>query len=97
MVERNDRYIDANCASEGSSAMAGTSASGGRSARTWFTRAEMSASAPAASKFSLRRTLMVDRPCTLSEAMKSMPSAAAMARSSGVVMKPRTTSAFAPT
>ena len=39
------RYIAANCASDGSMLMAGTSASGGRSARTWFTRALMSASA----------------------------------------------------
>ena len=49
--------------------MAGTSASGGRSARTWFTRALMSASASAASKFSFRRTLMVDRPWSLCDSM----------------------------
>jgi hypothetical protein len=40
---------------------------------------------------------MVDRPWTLCDSMKLMPSAAAMERSSGVVMKPRTRSAFAPT
>ncbi len=38
--------------------IAGISASGGRSALTWFTRALMSASALAASKFSLSRTLL---------------------------------------
>ena len=49
--------------------IAGTSASGGRSARTWLTRALMSASALAASKLSLSRTLIVDRPCTLCDSM----------------------------
>ena len=49
--------------------IAGTSASGGRSARTWFTRALMSASAFAALKLSFRRTLMVERPCVLCDSM----------------------------
>ena len=49
--------------------MAGTSASGGRSARTWFTRALMSASAFDALKFSLSLTLIVDSPCTLCDSM----------------------------
>jgi hypothetical protein len=40
---------------------------------------------------------MVERPCVLCDSMKSIPSAAAMDRSSGVVMKPRTRSALAPT
>ena len=40
---------------------------------------------------------MVERPRVLWDSMYSMPSAAAMARSSGVVMKPRTRSALAPT
>jgi hypothetical protein len=57
----------------------------------------MSASAEAAGKFSLSRTLTVDSPCVLCDSMKSMPSAAAIERSSGVVMKPRTSSALAPT
>ena len=77
--------------------IAGISASGGRSARTWFTRALMSDSALGALKFSFRRTLIVDRPWVLCDSMKSIPSAAAMARSSGVVMKPRTSSALPPT
>ena len=40
---------------------------------------------------------MVLRPCALDDSRKSMPSAPAMTRSSGAVMKPRTRSAFAPT
>ncbi len=90
-------YIAAIWASDGSMLIAGISASGGRSARTWLTRVLMSASASPAGKLSFRRTLMVDSPCTLWDSMKSMPSAAAMERSSGVVMKPRTRSALAPT
>jgi hypothetical protein len=42
---------------------------GGKSARTWFTRVLMSARALAPSKLSFRRTLMVDRPCTLCDSM----------------------------
>ena len=53
--------------------------------------------AAAAGKLSFRRTLMVDRPWVLCDSMKSMPSAAAIDRSRGVVMKPRTSSALAPT
>jgi len=49
--------------------IAGTSASGGRSARTWLTRALMSASAFAALKLSLSRTLMVERPWVLCDSM----------------------------
>ena len=49
--------------------MAGTSASGGSSPRTWFTRALMSASARAASTFSSSRTLMVDSPWSLCDSM----------------------------
>ena len=63
------RYIAAIVASDGSIAMLGISDSGGRSARTWFTRVEMSASAAAALKFSLSRAWIVDRPCTLSDSM----------------------------
>src|SRR6185503_12390208 len=40
---------------------------------------------------------MVETPWALDDSMKSMPSAAAIARSSGVVMKPRTRLALAPT
>ena len=40
---------------------------------------------------------MEEKPCALCDSMYSMPSAAAMARSKGVVMKPRTRSALAPT
>ena len=39
---------------------------------------------------------MVDRPSALCDSMYSIPSAAAMARSSGEVMNPRTRSALAP-
>ena len=63
------RYIAAICASDGSTWIDGTCASGGRSARTWFTRALMSASASAALKFSFSRTLIVDRPRTLCDSM----------------------------
>ncbi len=59
------RYIAAIAASDGSIAIAGISASGGRSARTWSTRVLMSASAVAGSTSSLSRTLIVDSPCTL--------------------------------
>jgi 16S rRNA G1207 methylase RsmC len=65
MLEPKLMYIAATCASDGSMLMAGTSASGGRSARTWFTRVLMSASASAAGKFNFSRTLMVERPWTL--------------------------------
>jgi hypothetical protein len=63
------RYIAATCASDGSIWIVGSSASGGRSPRTWITRVVMSASARAASKFSSRRTLIVDSPCTLCDSM----------------------------
>ena len=69
MSEPKLRYIAANCESEGSMLIAGTSASGGRSARTWFTRAVTSASARAASKLSLRRTLTVESPWVLCDSM----------------------------
>ena len=46
---------------------------------------------------SFNRAVMVERLSVLEEERKSIPSAAAMARSSGVVMKPRTRSALAPT
>ena len=69
MVELKLRYIAAVWASDGCRLMAGISDSGGRSARTWFTRVLMSARALAPSKLSLRRTLMVDRPCTLCDSM----------------------------
>ncbi len=39
---------------------------------------------------------MVLRPWALDDSRKSMPSAEAITRSSGVVMKPRTRSALAP-
>jgi hypothetical protein len=65
IVDPNDKYIAAICASEGSIAIDGTSASGGRSARTWFTRALMSASALPALKFSFSRALIVESPCAL--------------------------------
>jgi hypothetical protein len=67
--ESNDRYIAAICASDGSMLIAGISASGGRSWRTWFTRALMSESAFAALTFSFRRTLIVERPWTLCDSM----------------------------
>jgi len=67
--EVKPRYIAAIWASEGSTWIAGTWASGGRSARTWSTRELMSASASAALKFSLRRTLIVDSPSTLCDSM----------------------------
>ena len=41
--------------------------------------------------------MIVLRPCGLEDSTKSMPSALAITRSSGVVMKPRTRSALAPT
>ena len=69
MVEPKLRYIAANCASDGSMLIAGISASGGRSARTWLTRALMSASASAALKLSFSRTLIVERPWTLCDSM----------------------------
>jgi hypothetical protein len=40
--------------------------------------------------------LIVEKPWRLFDSMYSMPSADATARSSGVVTKPRTSSAFAP-
>ena len=44
---------------------------------------------------SFRRTLMVERPWALWDSINSMPSAPAMTRSKGTVMKPRTNSALA--
>ena len=76
--------------------MTGTSASGGRSPRTWLTLALISASASVASKLIFRRAVTVERPWVLCDWMYSIPSAEAMARSSGVVMNPRTRSALAP-
>ena len=67
--DSKERYIAANAASDGSTAIDGTWASGGRSARICATRALMSASAAVASKLSFSRTLMVDSPCVLCESM----------------------------
>jgi hypothetical protein len=69
MFEPKLRYMAANCESEGSMLMAGISASGGRSARTWFTRALMSESAADALKLSFSRTLIVERPWMLCDSM----------------------------
>ncbi len=69
MSELKLRYIAAIWASAGSMLMIGTSASGGRSPRTWSTFEPISARAEVASWLRRRMTLISERPCMDEDSM----------------------------